>query len=132
MSNQLGFATARKTSRGNLLAGWLDGGTIKIYTTARPGSADTAISTQTLLVTFTIANPSGTVSNGVFTGASISAALIAETGNAAWARFADSSGVTICDGDVGLADSGALVEIDNLSLAQGGYCSILSFGITEG
>lgn len=131
MSNQLGFATARKTSRGNLLAGWLDGGTIKIYTTARPNSADTAVSTQTLLATFTLPNPSGTVSNGVFTGSAISAAMAAANGTAAWARFADSSGVTICDGDVGL-DSGSLVQLDNLSLVEGGYCSVVSFSIIEG
>lgn len=132
MSNTLGFAVARKTSRGNLLSGWLDGGTIKIYTTDRPGSADTAISTQTLLVTFTAANPSGSVSNGVFTGSAIAEAMIAATGVASWARFADSSGVTICDGDVGISGSGALVEIDDLNLVQGGYCSIFSFSITEG
>lgn len=131
MSNQLGFATARKTSRGNLLAGWLDGGTIKIYTTDRPGSADTAISTQTLLVTFTLTNPAGTVSNGVFTGSTISSAMVAANGTAAWARIADSNGVTICDGDVGL-DSGSLVQLDNLSLVEGGYCSVVSFSITEG
>ena len=132
MSNQLGFATARKTSRGNLLAGWLAGGSVKIYTTARPANADTAISAQTLLVTVTLPDPAGDVSNGIFTGDPIASALIAATGTAAWGRVADSSGTTIFDADVGLTDSGEMIELDDLSLVQGGYCSITSFSITEG
>lgn len=132
MSNVLGFATARKTSRGTLLAGWLDGGAIHVYTAPRPDDADTAITTQTLLVTFTLPDPAASVSDGVLTGNAIETALIAETGTAAWARFADSAAATIGDGDVGLEDSGAFVELDNLSLVEGGYCSVVSFSIAEG
>ena len=132
MSNTLRFATARKTSRCNLVKGWFDGGKILVYTADKPANSDTAISTQTLLVQFDIPESSGTVANGVFTGASIAAALIAETGTAAWARFVDSAAATIGDGDVGLEDSGAFVELDTLSLVEGGYCSVVNFGLTEG
>ena len=131
MSNVLGFATARRTSRGELLAGWLDGGEIRVYDGTRPASADTAVSTQTLLVTFEIADPSGTVTNGVFTGTNPAVAMIAETGTAAWARIVDSSAGTICDVDVGVTNSGAVIELDNLSLVEGGYCTITSFVLTE-
>jgi len=91
MSNTLRFATARKTSRCNLVKGWFDGGKILVYTADKPANSDTAISTQTLLVQFDIPESSGTVANGVFTGACITAALNAETGTAAWARLVDLS-----------------------------------------
>lgn len=131
MSNVLGFATARRTSRGNLLAGWLAGGEIRIYDGTRPADANTAITTQTLLVTFTCANPAGTVTNGVFTGTNPAVAMVAATGTAAWARFVDSSAGTICDVDVGVTNSGAVVELDNLSLVAGGYCTVTSLTLTE-
>lgn len=131
MSNILGFAIARRTSRGELLAGWLDGGEIRIYDGTRPATADTAIPTQTLLVTFEMADPSGTVTSGVFTGTNPAAAMIAATGPAAWARVVDSSAATIFDADVGLTGSGAVIEVDNLSLVEGGYCTITSLVLTE-
>lgn len=131
MSNVLGFTTARRTSRGELLAGWLDGGEIRIYDGERPASSDTAVSTQTKLVTFELADPSGTVEDGVFTGTNPAAAMVAETGTAAWARAVDASGGTIFDADIGLPASGAVVEVDNLSLVEGGYCTMTSFVLTE-
>lgn len=131
MSNILGFATARRTSRGELLAGWLDGGEIRIYNGTRPANADTEISDQTLLVTFELADPSGTVTSGVFTGTNPAVALSAASGTAAWARVVDASAGTICDADVGLTSSGSVIEIDNLTLVEGGYCTITSFVLTE-
>lgn len=131
MSNVLGFAVARRTSRGELLAGWLDGGEIRIYDGTRPADADTAITSQVNLVTFEIADPSGTVTGGVFTGVNPEVALVAETGTAAWARVVDASAGTICDADVGATGSGAVIELDNLSLVEGGYCTITSFVLTE-
>lgn len=132
MSNILGFATARKNTRCTALAGWLAGGEIRIYDGTRPASADTAVSTQTLLVTFEIPDPAGDVEDEVFTGDSIATALCAATGTAAWARVVDDAAATIFDADVGLTGSGNLIEIDNLALVEGGYCSVTSFTLTEG
>ena len=131
MSIILGFTTARRTSRCTLLAGWMDGGSIQLYTATRPSSADTAITNQTLLVTFVLADPSGTVSNGVLTGTLPAAALVAETGTPTWGRIYDTDDVSIGDCDVGLSGSGSFIEIDNLSLVEGGYCAMTAFGITE-
>lgn len=131
MSNVLGFATARKQSRAELLASWLDGGEIRVYNGTRPADAETAITTQTLLVTFDVPDPSGEVNDDVFTGDEIATALIAETGTAAWARAVDSAAGTIFDADVGAVGSGALLQLDNLSLVQGGYCAVVSFTLTE-
>ena len=58
-------------------------------------------------------------------------AMIAETGTAAWARIVTSGGVTVFDADVGVVGSGALIEIDNISLVTGGYCTVVSFTLTE-
>ncbi len=131
MSNILGFTTARRTSRGELLASWLDGGEIRIYNGARPATANSAIDTQTLLVTFEVANPSGTVTNGVFTGTNPAAAMIVATDTAAWARVVDSSAATVFDADVGLTGSGAVIEINSVILIEGGYCTITSLVLTE-
>lgn len=131
MSNILGFAAARKTARAGLLASWLDGGEIRVYSGARPATADTAITTQTLLVTFAIPDPAGDVADDIFTGDAIDAAMIAATGVAAWARVVDSATGAVFDADVGTPGSGALLQLDNLNLVQGGYCTVTSFTVTE-
>lgn len=130
-SNILGFTTARRTSRGELLAGWIAGGRADVYTSPRPVSDDTGATTQTLLVTFEAPDPAGTVTNGVFTGAAIAQAMIVATGTPVWARLYDSADVPIGNVDVGLTGSGAFLQLDSLSLVEGGYCSVTSFGITE-
>lgn len=130
-TNVLSFTTERRTSRGNLLAGWLAGGTAEVYTASRPTDADTAITTQTLLVTFDLPDPAATVTDGVLTGEAIANAMNAATGDAAWTRLRDSSGVVIGDADVGLPGSGAFMQLADLSLVEGGYCSVTAFGITE-
>lgn len=131
MSNVLGFATARKTSRGELLATWLAAGKVKIYDGTRPTNADTAIGSQVLLVEFTLPNPAGTVTSGVFTAGAISAATVGTAGTATWARILDSSAATIFDADVGVTSSGSVIEIDNVSLASGANCTVTSFVLTE-
>lgn len=130
-TNVLSFSTERRTSRGNLTAGWLAGGTAEVYTEPRPATADTAITTQTLLVTFDLPDPAGTVTDGVFTGDAIANAMNAATGNAEWTRLRDSLGVVIGDADVGITGSGAFMQLADLSLVEGGYCSVTAFGITE-
>ena len=132
MSNSLGFSTARKTSRCELLAGWLDNGKVCVFSPPRPASPDIAISTQILLMTFEIPDPSGIVDNGVFTGSAIDDVLIAETGPATWARIMDSADDIIGDVDVGESGSGAFIILSSASLVEGAYCSVVSFTIAEG
>jgi hypothetical protein len=131
MSNVMGLAVARRTSRGELLAGWLDGGEIRVYDGTRPTDADTAITTQVNLVTFDIPDPSGTVTNGVFTGEEIELAIILESGTASWARVVDSTAATVFDADVGVNGSGSLIELDNTSLVEGATVTVTSFTLTE-
>ena len=131
MNNIFSFAQSRATSRAELTSGWLDAGTLKIYSGTRPATPDTAITSQVLLATFTLPNPSGTVANGVWTKGTIAAALVAESGTAAWARAFDSTDGVIADCDVGTVASGAMVELSNTSLVSGGYISVVSFTLTE-
>jgi hypothetical protein len=131
MNNILNFAQARATSRAELTNGWLTGGTLKIYSGTRPATPDTAISGQVLLATFTFPDPAGTVENGVWTKGAIEQAMVAVSGTAAWARIFDSTGTVIADCDVGATGSGAVIEVSNISLVEGGYVIIVSFTLTE-
>lgn len=134
MSDVIRFSAARRTSRAELHASWLDGGTLVIYDAGSgvPTDAGEAISDQTALVTFDLPNPIGDVTDGVLTGDAIDAALIAASGTPAFARAYDSLDVAIADYDVGLSESGEAVELDNLSLVEGAYATVTSFAVTEG
>lgn len=134
MSDLIRFSSARRTARANLHAGWLAGGTLVIYDAGSdaPEDADTAITDQTALATFDIPDPAGDVSDGVFTAETLAAALIDATGTAAFARAYDSGGGGIGDYDVGGVGSGEAIELDNLSLVEGAYATVVSFILVEG
>lgn len=132
MSDLIRFTDARRTSRAELHSAWLDGGTLVIYDAPTPDDADTAITTQTALVTLELPDPSGTVEDGVWTAATMASELVATSGIAAWARAYDSSDVVIGDYDVGGVGSGAAIELDNLNLVMGAYATVVSFTLTEG
>lgn len=126
------FAPARATARAELTSGWLDGGTFVVYDAPRTDHAGDALTTQTALVTFALPNPSGVAENGVWTVGAVAAAMIAATGIGVWGRAFDSTGAAVGDGDVGAEGSGAMAEISDTSLVAGGYCSMISFTLTEG
>ena len=129
MSTILSFAAAKKQSRAEILAGWLAGGTLTLYTASRPATADTAITSQTALVELALPDPL-TVTDGVIT-ASLATAYASANGNAAWGRFRDSSAGTVCDADVGLAGSGSGITLDNLSLVTGAALIDTAFSLSE-
>lgn len=134
MSDLIRLAAARRTARANLHAGWLAGGTLMVYDAGSgvPADSDTAITDQIALATFEIPDPAGDVSDGVFTADTIAAALIDATGTAAFARAYDASDGVIGDYDVGGVGSGEAIELDNLSLVEGAYATVVSFVVTEG
>lgn len=133
MSTLLAFATARRTARANLLAGWLDGGGFKVYTGPRPATPETAIGEATLLCTFTFADPAGTVTAGVWTADPLpEPAVVVADGTAVWGRAADSEGVVIGDFAVGATGSGAFLELTNTALATGFSAICTACAITEG
>lgn len=134
MSDLIRFSSARRTARANLHAGWLAGGTLVVYDAGSgvPDAPDTAITDQTPLATFALPDPAGDMSDGVFTASTIAAALSDATGTAAFARAYDTLNVVIGDYDVGVVDSDAAVWLDNLSLVEGAYATVVSFVVTEG
>ena len=96
-----------------------NGGFIKIYDGTQPANADTAITTQNLLVTLPFsATAFGTPANGVATANPITGANAIMTSTATWSRQYKSDGVTaVYDGTVGV--SGANLNLSTVSLVNG-------------
>lgn len=132
MDDFVAFADARRQSRGELVSAWLDGGTLTIYDGTRPATPDTAITTQTLLVTFALPDPFGTVTDGVLEADAIAPAMVAVTGTASWARAFDAGDAVVCDMDAGVTNSDAALWLDNLSLVAGGFVAVDSLTLAEG
>ena len=130
MSDLLALSAAVRQSRANLLSSQLAGGSVKLYTAARPADADTAITDQVLLAEFTLTT--GTAEDGVWTGVNPDPVMILATGTPVWGRFADSAGDPIADADVGLTGSGNAIEVENDNFISGAYASITSLVIAEG
>ena len=97
-------------------------GTIKVYTSPMATLPSDNISTQTLLGTLTFSDPSGaTPSGGVFTASAITQDSSADaTGTAAWARIADSAGVTVMDMDITVTGGGGSMQMNTTSIVIGG------------
>lgn len=109
-----------RTALANQLKTDLNGGYLKIYTS--DGS--------TLLVTIPLANPCGTVSDGVLTlDCTNTKANASNSGTAAQGKFFKSDDATLvatCD----VATSGATINLDNTSINSGQEVSITSGTIT--
>ena len=114
------LATAERTNLGNQLKTDLNGGYLKIYTASYASE----------LVSIPLANPSGSVSNGVLTLDCTNAnANAGASGVAAVGRFFKSDGTTaVADCDV--STSGATVNLQNTSINSGQNVSITTGTIT--
>lgn len=139
MANNLKYAAAAKNAKlgSTGLAAYIGtSAQLTIYNGTQPASPDTAISSQTALVTCTCgAGAFGTASGGVLTANAISSGTGtagASTGTVGtWFRLWKSDGTTpVLDGTVGT--SGCDLNLNNASIAQNQTVSITSFTITEG
>ena len=98
---------------------------INIYNGTQPANANTAISTQTLLVTLTIAGGFGTDSNGTLTLGTVTDGTAVATNTATFFRIFKSDGTTVVmDGSVGT--SGADLNLNSTSIASGQTVAITS------
>lgn len=106
---------------------------LRIYNGTRPANANTAITSQTMLVELTCNATAfaAAASGGVLTANAISNGTAAATGTASWFRLWQSNGTTaIMDGDV--ATAAADLNLNNTSIATGQTVSVSSFTITDG
>jgi hypothetical protein len=134
----LGYTIAVRNAQLAQLASRFDAGTtgatVKIYSGARPATADTAIGGgNTLLLTITLATAAfGAQVNGSMSlaGLPIDAIGVA-AGTASWFRAADSDGTTVTDGTCGADGSGADVELSTTTISVGLEVSLIAGTITQ-
>ena len=91
------------------------GAIINIYQGTAPANANTAISTQTLLVSCVLAGAFGTDTNGTLTLGTVNNGTAVATGTAGFFRIFKSDGTTVVmDGSVGT--SGADLNLDTTTI----------------
>lgn len=101
------------------------GAIIKIYDGTQPSNANTAITSQVLLVSLPISGSFGTDSNGTITLNSVTNGTAVATGTAQFFRITKSDGTTVVmDGSVGT--SSADMILNNTSIATSQTVSISS------
>ena len=105
-------------------------GKIRVYNGTQPAGPDTAVSSQTLLAEFTLADPSfGAASNGVTTLAGTPRTTTGvAAGTASWFRMLDSNNLAIVDGAVGT--SGAELNLNTTTISVGVSVEVTSGSIT--
>jgi len=125
------FSQARRHEMLDAIAPNFNSGLVRIYDGSKPATADTAVSSQTLLAELTMnASAFGAASSGTITAAAITADSSANaTGTASWFRVVESDGTTIiCDGTVGTSTSDMV--INTTSIVSGATVSIASYTIS--
>jgi hypothetical protein len=128
LNTQLADATANAAC--NAITALANGGTLKIYDGTQPANANTAVSTQVLLVTLTFsATAFGAAAAGVATANAITSGTAVATSTATWFRVFSSGGAVVWDGTVGT--SGANLNLPTTAITSGGSVSISSLTFTE-
>jgi hypothetical protein len=92
---------------------------IRIYQGTQPANANTAISSQTLLVSLTIVGSFGTDANGTITIGAVTSAQAVATGTAQFFRIVKSDGTTVVmDGSVGTSDADMILNTTAIANTQ--------------
>lgn len=95
------------------------GSIIRLYDGTQPTNANTAISTQTLLVSLTIAGGFGTDSNGTITLGAVTSGTAVASGTASFFRIVKSDGTTVVmDGSVGTSGSDLNLNTTTVASSQ--------------
>jgi hypothetical protein len=129
------YSTVMVNAEADAVGNALNTGYIRIYDGTQPATADTAVSTQTLLAELRFgADAFGAASNGTITANAITDDSSANaTGTATWARILASDGTTVWfDGTAGT--SAANVILNSVAISAGAAVSIssLSFTVSKG
>jgi hypothetical protein len=127
------IASAVRTSRVTEIVTAIDAGAspgkLLIYGDTQPANADTAVTTQTLLLEFVLNDPCATVSGSTATF-DVSPAITddaLDTDTATWGRFTDSDGNAVLD----LAVTSGEITITDATLETGQTVTVASASITE-
>lgn len=133
----IGMSTTLRNDRLQKIIDAIDAGagagTLKIYDGTRPATG-AAITSQVLLAELTFSDPCASApSGGVLTFSAITADASANaTGTATWARVADSTGAFVMDLSVGVAGSGADVELFDITITAAATVGVSGAFINEG
>ena len=131
MAHNIVLAATTANAIADAVAALCDGGTVNIYDGTQPATADTAVSTQTLLATCTFANPAFSAAvAGVATAHAIAQDASADaSGTAAWFRVLSLAGDPVMDGTVGVG-SGFDCDVVTTAVTAGDPFPITSMTIT--
>jgi hypothetical protein len=124
MASNLKYSNGTRDAQQNGLISYAGSGSIiRIYAGSQPANANTAITSQTLLVPLVISGTFGTDSNGTITLSTVTNGTAVATGTASFFRIVKTDGVTVVmDGSVGT--SSADMNLNNTSIASGQTVSI--------
>lgn len=120
MASNLKYSTGTRDAQQNGLITYAGSGClINIYQGTQPANANTAISTQTLLVSLPIAGSFGTDSSGTITIGAVTSAQATATGTAQFFRIFKSDGTTVVmDGSVGTSDADMILNNTSIAITQ--------------
>jgi hypothetical protein len=115
------LATASVNALATALQVYADTGSaalINLYSGTQPVNANTGLSGNTLLATFTLDDPSfGSPTAGVITMAGVPRATTGlAAGTATWFRMTTSAAATVLDGDVGTASATLILNTTTISV----------------
>lgn len=107
-------------------------GKIYFYDGTKP-STGAAVTTQTLLATCTLSDPSAAAAAaGVLTYSSVTDGTIVADSTVTWFRIVDSDDTHVMDGTVGVTGSGADIEFGSTTWLTDGVASVTSLTLTAG
>ena len=109
----------RNAQQQGLIAYAGSGCLINIYSGTQPANANTAISTQTLLVSLPISGSFGTDSNGTITLSAVTSASAVASGTASFFRIFKSDNTTVVmDGSVGTSSADLILNTTAIANTQ--------------
>jgi hypothetical protein len=119
MASNLNYSNGTRNAQQQGLITYAGSGSIiRLYDGTQPANANTAISTQTLLVSLTVAGSFGTDSNGTITLGAVTSGTAVASSTATFFRIVKSDGTTVVmDGSVGT--SGADMNLNSTTIASG-------------
>jgi hypothetical protein len=129
MAKNTQLANATVNGQGDNLAARLNNGYLRLYTTAQPANADTALGAQTLLSEHRFsATAAPATSAGVITFNAITSATAGNTGVATWFRALASDGTTVVmDGNVDVTANTPNLVLNSTSISSGATVTISAF-----